>query len=391
MSIAWQSVLDCTQAGPRPNLTNAVRVLHREPMLSAEHIWYDEFLDRIMIANSPVREWSDEDDLRLTVFMQEEAGMNTIQDGTVNKAVKMVARQRTRNVVRDWLESLTWDHEDRIAFAFEEHWGVERGIGMPDEYVRSASSNFFIGMVARIFSPGCQLDTMLVFEGWQGAGKTSALRLLGGQWYGMAHESVQKKDFFEALKGKWLIEIGEMDAFQRAELTRVKTVVSTPTDRYRPSYGRASQDFPRQCVFAGTTNKDEWGNDETGLRRFWPIRCGHIDLASLSAARTQLFAEAVVKYKAGWRWWNMPEEATLAVQSERQSQHPWTDPIVLWLTGKDETTIAQVLTDAIKKPTDKHLTADAFVVGRVLTLNGWRKHGERNGTSYKVCWRRIES
>lgn len=367
---------------------NAVRVLHLDPTLSKEHLWYDEFLDRVLCANSPVREWADDDDIGLTVYMQENIGMLTISDGIVNKAVHRVARQRRKHCVRDWLESLTWDGSERIAHAFEDHWGAEINERQPSDHVRSASTNFFIGLVARVFAPGCQLDTMVVFEGEQGIRKSSALRLLGGDWYGSAHESVQKKDFFEALRGKWVMEISEMDAFSRAEVTRVKSVVSTPVDRYRPSYGRASNDFHRQCVFAGTTNKDDWGNDETGLRRFWPIKCADINLVSLAAAKSQLFAEAVARFKASSRWWDMPASTT-SVQSDRQAQHPWTQSILTWLASQSEVSIADILVSGIKKDNDKLTMQDSLLVGRILTLNGWTKHRvKRNGSQVNV-WRRL--
>lgn len=386
--ISWQTALECTNAGPRPTLTNAVRVLQLDPALNHEHLWYDTFLDRVFVSNSPAREWTDEDDYQLTVYMQEQACILTISDGLVNKAVRMVAKQRPRHVVREWLETLTWDGEPRIAHAFEDHWGAQVNERQPFDYLRAASENFFIGLVARVFKPGCQLDTMVVFEGDQGIRKSSALRLLGGSWYGSAHESVQKKDFFEALRGKWVMEISELDAFGRAEVTRVKSVMSTPVDRYRPSYGRASADFPRQCVFVGTTNKDDWGNDETGLRRFWPVRCADIDLASLAAARDQLFAEAVAVFKSKSKWWEMPASA-IDVQSDRQSRHPWTQAVSEWLVSQTEVSIADVLTNAIKKDTEKFSHRDQVDVGRILALEGWVKHNlKRNGKQVKM-WKRI--
>lgn len=360
-------------------------------MFGPDRLWYDEFLSRVQVQNSPVREWTDEDDYHLTCYMQQQVGMCTIQDGTVGKAVRYVTKkQRVRHVVREWLSALKWDGEDRIAHAFEDHWGAATNERQPTDYVRAASENFFVGLVARVFKPGCQLDTMVVFEGVQGILKSSALRILGGEWYGSAHESVQKKDFFEALQGKWVMEISELDAFSRAEVTRVKSVMSTPTDRYRPSYGRASCDFPRQCIFAGTTNKDDWGNDETGLRRFWPIRCGDINLDSLKSSRDQLFAESVVKMKASAKWWEVPASAK-DVQSDRQSHDVWTQHVVEWTETpprKSEATIPEILLGAIKKDLEKCGQSDERRIGRILTLEGWTKHRvRRNGTQMNVWLR----
>lgn len=388
MSVAWEvnGILDRTDRGqPRSTLTNAVRVLQHDPTLGPKHIWHDEFLDRTFIANSPVREWADEDDTRLTVYMQETTGLSTIGEQIVSKAIRMVAKQRSKHCVRDWLSSLTWDGEPRIDLAFEDHWGVTVSEALPADYIRAASANFFIGLVARIFQPGCQLDTMVVFEGFQGVGKTSALRVLGGDWYGVAHESVQRKDFFESLKGKWLIEIGELDAFSRAEVTRVKTVISTPTDRYRPSYGRASIDFPRQCLFAGTTNKDEWGNDETGLRRFWPMRCGEVNIETLRAAREQLFAEAVSRFQSGSTWWEMPP-STLIVQAYRQAQDVWAGVVVEYVGTRNRVTIPDILKSAIGMDTEKQGDREKRRVSRILRLLDWEESRIQENGMRLSCW-----
>lgn len=365
---------------------NAVRVFHYDPTLGADVLWYDEFLDRVCVKDSESRSWRKEDAYRLTVYMQEHAGLVNIADTVVDKAAHLVARQRTKHIVRDWLRALVWDGEPRIDHAFEDHWSAECGPAQPCEYVRAASRNFFIGLVARILRPGCQVDTMVVFEGEQGTRKTSALRVLVSEpWYAVAHESVLRKDFFEVLRGKWLMEIGEMDAFSRVEVTRVKTVISTPTDTYRRSYGHDPEDVPRQCVFAGTTNKDDWGNDDTGLRRFWPLRCGLIQLDTLAAARAQLFAEAVHLCRAGESWWHMPASA-LDVQSDRQQDHAWTELVMAGLIGFTETTTAEVLMRVLKFDASQITRASELLVGSILRQAGWKKQNLRREGKQGKRW-----
>jgi putative DNA primase/helicase len=214
---------------------------------------------------------------------------------------------------------------------------------------------------------------MVVFEGGQGIGKTSALRILGGAYYAQAHESVTHKDFFEGLQGKWVIEIGELDAFNRAEVSRVKTVISTPSDRYRASYGHYAADHPRQCIFAGTTNHDGWGADDSGLRRFWPIRCGEINLETLAEARDQLLAEAVHRVQAGESWWTTPSVPTLAVQADRQADDAWTDLVFTGIGLDREITVAEVLIRILKFDPSHISRIDEFRVGRILRLAGWTK------------------
>jgi putative DNA primase/helicase len=371
----WTALLTCSDKGvARPNHSNAVLVLQHDPACGPDAIWYDEFLDRVLVQASPAREWRDDDDTRLTVFMQDQCLMPAVQDSTVAKAVRYVARQRTRHCVRDWLRSLTWDGIDRLATAFEDYWGADGSC-----YTRAASTNFFIGLVARVMRPGCKLDTMPVFEGPQGILKSTALEVLGGPWYGVAHERVDAKDFLQGLRGKWLIEIAELQSFSKADVTAVKTLMSTAVDDYRPSYARHVARFPRQCVFAGTTNTDDWGTDETGLRRFWPIACGDLALDGLRAAREQLFAEALVRFETGTPWWCMPDD-TAAVQHARQYEDSWTTALLDFAALQSPTfgfRLEDCLTTALRLPLDRIAKRDEMRAARILRLHGWHKRPVR--------------
>lgn len=380
--LCWANILDCggkNKDVPRSSLANAVLVLQHDPQLSPNYLWYDEFLDRVLTRDeSGVRQWRDDDDTRVTVYMQQTIGMLTVAESIVAAAVRYVARQRVRHCVREHVESLQWDGIERIAHAFEDFWGAEAAPNQPSEYLRATSFNFFLSMIARIMRPGCQVDTMVIFEGPQGIGKSRALRVLGGDWYMLAAESVTSKDFFQVLAGCWLVEIGEMDSFSRAERERTKLVISTPTDRYRPSYGRHARDFPRQCVFAGTTNHGDYGNDDTGLRRFLPVKCGEIDIPGLVAARAQLFAEALHYFREGRTWWEVPRAAE--AQADRQAIDVWTDTVLDFAVGKPDLALADVLRDALKIRDADMTRMHEVRVGRILTLNGWlKKPARRNG------------
>ena len=185
--------------------------------------------------------------------------------------------------------------------------------------------NFWISIVARVYCPGCQVDNMIVLEGPQGLKKSSALRVIGGNWFCEQHEAVNGRAFFEVLQGKLLVEISELDAFSRADVTRVKQVVTCVSDRYREPYGHHAKDHPRQCVFVGSTNKDDWNRDETGARRFWPIRCTEIDIDAIASNREQFFAEAVHRFKSKETWWEMPSIETEGEQESRYVEPAWSN------------------------------------------------------------------
>jgi predicted P-loop ATPase len=354
-------------APPRlANLNNAVRIIEKDPNFC--RVWFDEFLQRIL-TDDPPREWSEADDVHLTLRFQRDKGIPRMGIETVRHAVTEIAFRRKKNCVKDWFQSLKWDKTDRIEHFFEDHFGTAGNV-----YVRKASRNFWISMVARIYKPGCQVDNMIVLEGPQGIKKSSALRLIAGNHHAEQHESVTQKDFLQNLQGKLLIEISEMDSFSKTENAKVKAVITTTTDHFRPTYGHRVVDHPRQCVFVGTTNHDDWNKDPTGARRFWPIACrGDIDLDAIRSNRDQLFAEAVHRFKAGETWWEMPTAETQSEQESRYVDDPWTNIIADYIQLKTAVEMIDILTNCLKFNVDRIGKADEMRAATCLRRLGWTK------------------
>ena len=240
-------------------------------------------------------------------------------------------------------------------------------------------------MVARALRPGCQVDEALVFEGEQGTLKSSALRIIGGDYFKELTARPDSKDFEQQLRGVWLGEFSELAAIKRADdIERLKQFITNRADHYRPSYGRAEIDLPRRIVFCGTTNKSDWNNDPTGARRFIPIEVATIDLEWLRQNREQLFAEAVALYKANRKWWIYPLEETRARQEARDVGDPWTERVRQYLRGRREIDdLSELLEWAVGVPVHFQQRAQLTRIGTIL-----RKLGCQRGKQRRVNGRR---
>lgn len=375
---------------PRSNANNALTVIENATGLC--ELWYDEFLSRILTpdhragkTNGAIREWTDVDNIELLIRMQRNLGLSEMGKESVVTAVDVYAHQHARHCVRTYLDALEWDGEPRIEHFFEDHFGADA-----TAYTRAVSKNFWLSIAARIYQPGCKVDNMIVLEGAQGIGKSRALQIIGGDWFTEQHENVSDhKAFAEVLQGKLIIEISEMDSFSRADITKVKAAITDPIDRYRDPYDRYSKDHPRQCVFVGTTNVDDWNRDATGARRFWPIRCtGEIDQAAIAAGRDQFFAEAVHLYRQGVSWWLMPEDETREAQAKRYAADVWQDCFEPHLADREEVTVKELLTECLNIEVGRISNGDQQRVAQILKHMGWRR-AQRGPSSRRVrVWRR---
>ncbi|MCB4811681.1 hypothetical protein LG204_10180 [Methylovorus menthalis] len=272
---------------------------------------YDEFSQRVMKLKKPpywekngeLGEWDAQDDARTAMWITR-AWRFSITPALAAEAVENLARTNIVNPPRDWMNSLKWDGEKRVDTWMLDYMGVPL-----TPYTRRVARWFLMGMVKRVFEPGCKFDYCLVLEGPQGRKKSSALAALGGEWYGDTDLDLHNKDSMSALRGKMLYEFSELGSVARAEATKQKSFLSRQVDEYRPVYGRREIRAPRQLVFSGSTNEWEWNKDPTGGRRFWPVSIeSEIDVEGLKTIRDQLFAEAVVMVNEGLRYWPTPDE-----------------------------------------------------------------------------------
>lgn len=367
--------LIASKAGrPYKNIMNVTRILASD---FSQRIWFDEFHDCILtdIEGKPEK-WSDKHMYNVTIMMQANYGLHEIGHQTVQNGIESFAFQNTRNEPKDWFESLKWDDTERVSTFFSSYMGAE-----DNEYTRAVSRNFWISMIARTYKPGCKSDSMVILEGLQGSRKSSALEAIAGKWFSETNVSPTDKDFYLIMHGCLLIEIAELDSFSRAETNTIKKVVSCHTDRYRSPYGRVVKDHPRRCIFAGTTNKDDYLKDETGARRFWPVLTDKINVDAIRRDREQLFAEAVFLFKSGVKWHSVPSEQAKEEQMKRFEQDVWTEYVINHALGQREVTVKDILTGALKFDANKIDQRCQNRVSKILQANGFKRLICRRGES----------
>lgn len=263
-------------------------------------IKFDEFSQQTyLMGNTPwetsrnnYRAWSSFDDSALFAILQSDYGLNSRND--YFDALKNVAMRNRFHPVRDLLNSLKWDGREHIRGLLPDYLGAE-----DTEYTYQVWRLWMLGAVARIFHPGCKFDYTVIFQGRQGLGKSTFLQLmaLNDGWFNDSLDSLDSDKAAQSLMGSWIIELAELKSLARTAggVDSVKRFLTATQDKYRVPYERRADIFLRQSVFAGTTNKSDFLQDETGNRRFLIIQTG------VHEPKKNLFdPEAMRDIKAAW-------------------------------------------------------------------------------------------
>ncbi len=305
-STNWLEKLEVDKKGNfRQTTDNIVQILSNDPKLKDGIGGVNQFAQKPVKFgdlpwekfNSSNTTWTDTDDACLRYYLEKK--YQIVAKGKTDDAVSFIHKKNTFNPVKNYLDSLKWDGVERLDTLFIDYLGAE-----DSDYTRAVARKSFTAAVARIYQPGCKMDYMAVLVGQQGIGKSHMLSIMGGEWFSDSITTISGKEGYEALHGSWIIEWSELSAAKKADIEAMKQFISKRDDRYRKAYERRVTDNPRQCVFFGTTNDNEFLRDYTGNRRFWPIgaditKAKKVVFEDLPKERDQIWAEAVVRYKDG--------------------------------------------------------------------------------------------
>jgi predicted P-loop ATPase len=379
-------------SGLSPSLENtilAVAELRIKPR-------YDVFHNKIVFEGHPNLDEGDFESAclvirhRISYTKRFEPSKETMYD-----AVARIAHGYRFDPVVDYLDSLKWDGRKRIDSWLSVYCGAD-----DDSLNRAFGRKFLLAAVRRVKQPGCKFDSIMVLEGKQGTLKSTLGRVLAGDENFSDADILEseKREQQELCEGTWIYEIAELSGLHKSDVEKVKAFASRQEDKARPAYARRVSIRKRTCVFLGTTNSDQYLQDQTGNRRFWPVPIIKVDIEAVRRDRDQLWAEAVVGEATGEALY-LPEELWPAAEARQESRlisDPWAD--MLWMF-REETDIIKfaensagsvqclpdesgiscwrvsseyILSTILKTPPEKQNTAQAKKLKGIMQNFGWQ-------------------
>lgn len=326
---SWVTQLDANTKGEYENSANNLNVI----------IQYDQFLKDVFKLNTfdnrryvtrslPWRKVDIMEPLRDVDYSGVrnyiECVYGIVSSQKVDDALALEFEKKRFHPITEYLKSLVWDKTQRIDTLLIDYFGAD-----DNAYTRAAIRKMLCAAVARVFEPGVKFDTALILVGPQETYKSTFIKKLGKHWFSDTFTTVQGKESFEQLQGAWIIEMAELSGLKKAEVETIKHFISKREDQFRPAYGRTVETYKRQCVFFGTTNKDDFLRDPTGNRRFLPIDV-RPEFVTKSVPEDlteeeidQIWAEAYKLYRAGEPLYMTGEEDVIA--KIEQHKHSETD------------------------------------------------------------------
>ncbi len=331
-------------------------------------------------------QWKDTDTLQVKMWFERNTQLRP-NTNTVFEAIDTVSALNAFDPMIDYFKSLKKHEGESII----DTWIIDFFGAEDTPFNRAVGAKWLISAVARAHDPGCKVDTVLVLEGDQGLKKSRVLGQLcpDPTWFADGFSDIGTKSLSEDLEGKWIIEMAELDGIRKHDINKVKAFISRAVENYRPAYGRYSRSSPRRCVFAGTVNPGGSGylTDETGNRRFWPVKCVKKAPELTAEMRDAMWAEARDRYRAGEKWHleGDMEIHAKAATDERSVVDAWHDLVTAEIHEKNDTSFDELLgaLGVEKKDRDQ---VKVKRVGRILRLAGWVKY-QKVWPDKKRTWR----
>lgn len=360
-------------------------------------IRFDQFRDEIMFAAEGTSDWqafADADYSRLRIRLEKQ-GFKPIGREMIRDVVLLVADENPFDSAIEWLSGLQWDGVPRIDGFLVDYFGAEAS-----EYITSVSRYLWTAMAGRVMAPGIKADMVPILVGRQGAGKSSGVAAISPAPDFFAEVSFHERedDLARKMRGRLVAEIGELRGLHTRELEHIKAFITRTHENWIPKYREFAVTFPRRLVFIGTTNQEEFLADETGNRRWLPVKVDGADVEAIERDRLQLWAEARGSFEATGIAFREAERLAKDVHEDHMIKDSWADVVSNWL---DETDILsgeinrekkilsamEVLIDALNFDKKQIGRREELRIAKVLKALGYERGVSRvNGVLVKG-WR----
>ncbi len=313
---------------------------------------YNEVTKDVLVVGGPLADWENSTSQVTTgvkYWLSRESGLN-IRKNEVMDAIVHVAKMNAFDPVKNYLNSI--EDDGFLPDDFLEIYCGALTVDSDDRdisyMIRRMSRCWLVGAVARGLDPGCKMDTVLILEGAQGVKKSTMLDVLGGKWFTDSPIVIGDKDSKMLAGRSWIAELAELSAMHASAVEAQKAFFSSRVDKFRPPYGYAIEEFPRRCVFAGSTNDERYMNDITGNRRFMPAKCTKFEIKKARRDRDKIWAAAVKIYKAGGA--NCPACVAAKDGEARCHEHRW------WFTEEENKQLELINNQRLKNEFSEAIT-----------------------------------
>ena len=368
----------------KPTVPNIITIMEKDKRWK-KRIWLNEFSNAIYMKDNTLK---DTDYTRIKRWMYKHYNVHFTTDSIV-EATNYIAEVNGHNPLTSWLNKSVWDGVPRM-----DEWLV-RACGTEDNKLnREIGRRWLVQCVARAMEPGCKADCVLILVGPQGARKSTTFRILGSpEYFCDTPMDIGSSNAYMQIHRAWIYEVAELDSIRRARNSSTKAFLSAQEDTFRLPYARQTVTLKRHTVFCGTTNKAEFITDETGSRRYWPIQVGKMNTDWTEHNRHQLWAEAVVAYKNGEKWYleNETQEKLNEQSSDFRQFDPWHEIIERYIRANGvNLSTTDLMEQGLKLEKYQMTRASEMRVGDIMRQLGFERVRRRIFGDRKYIWIKSE-
>lgn len=360
----------------------------RQPTSIKIELRLDTFKDELMVSTYGKSEWrtfTDEDYSKIRLKL-ESLGLSSVTKELVKDAVRLVAQDNSFDSAIEWLTNQVpaWDGVNRIETFTNKYFGTE-----DTPYSRALGLYMWTSLAGRVLQPGIKADMVPILVGEQGTGKSTGIEAIAPapEFFTEISFTEKEADQSRKMRGHLVGEIAELRGINSREVEAIKAFITRTHERWVPKYREFIISYPRRIFFMGTTNESNFLSDDTGNRRWLPIKVGTVSVEEIKKNCLQLWAEARDTFLESGIEFRAVEKLSKDEHSEYMIVDPWANTIQEWLSLNriEEITTHSILKECLEF-LDRNIDRKSEMrAGKALRYLGFVKKQKRiNGQTKNV-------